>query len=64
MTPEKLKAIIDFLRSLAEQKTFYEMDSDYSPADNGNYDDAHSDGVRDGEIYMARTVLDLMVDKA
>ena len=55
-------AIIQRLLELAKTQTCYEAceeDGDwYNPGDNGNYDDAFSDGAEYGEILLAREILD------
>ena len=55
-------AIIQRLLKLAKTQTCYESDYQgafgYSPGDNGNYDEAFSDGAEYGEILLAREILD------
>jgi hypothetical protein len=57
------ESTLALIKKKAEVPTNYEACKDsgwgYSPADNDNADDAHSDGVDDGEIYFARTILDM-----
>lgn len=53
------QTVIDKILKKAAEKTNYEQCEGgwgYSPGANGNYDDAHSDGYDDGEIYFARTI--------
>jgi hypothetical protein len=55
-------AIIQHLLELAKTSTCYEAyeeDGDeYNSGDNGNFDDAFSDGADYGEILLARYILD------
>ena len=55
-------AIIQHLLELAKTPTCYEGENQgafgYCPGDNGNYDDAFSDGAEYGEILLAREILD------
>ena len=55
-------AIIQRLLELAKTQTCYEGDDQgaygYNPGDNGNFDDAFSDGAEYGEILLAREILD------
>ena len=55
-------AIIHRLLELAKTQTCYEGDDQgaygYNPGDNGNFDDAFSDGAEYGEILLAREILD------
>ena len=55
-------AIIQRLLELAKTPTCYEGDDQgaygYNPGDNGNFDDAFSDGAEYGEILLAREILD------
>ena len=55
-------AIIQHLLELAKTPTCYEGDDQgaygYNPGDNGNSDDAFSDGAEYGEILLAREILD------
>ena len=55
-------AIIQHLLELAKTPTCYEGDDQgafgYCPGDNGNYDDAFSDGADYGKILLAREILD------
>jgi len=50
---------IAYLKELANKKTWVE-DPEFNPADfsGGNYDDAYSGGNSDGEIQLARTILE------
>lgn len=56
------EAIIQYLLTLAKTPTCYEGDDQgafgYNPGDNGNFDDAFSDGSEYGEILLAREILD------
>ena len=55
-------ALIQHLLELAKTPTCYEAceeDGDeYNSGDNGNFDDAFSDGAEYGEILLAREILD------
>lgn len=61
--------VIDKIRALAETFAKQEMHSEGYPegdyfnacdASGGNYDDAYYYGLEDGEIGMARAILDLL----
>lgn len=56
-----LKDLLDDIRTQATRKTHYEeFENDawgYNPGDNGNYDDAHGDGIEDGYIHLARDLM-------
>jgi hypothetical protein len=55
---EKLQFLISKLQKSAESKHCYDKyGDDYSPSDNGNYDDAFDDGQWYGEIDFARSLL-------
>lgn len=54
---DKLVKILQEVADVAALKTNRERYSDYSPGDNGNYDDAYVDGCDDAEIFMARRIL-------
>ena len=58
MTDTMLQRLLE----LAKTPTCYEGDDQgafgYCPGDNGNYDEAFSDGADYGEILLAREVLD------
>ena len=59
MTDEqKLTHLLKVLKKYAEQPTCYNLNPDYSPVFNGNYDDAFEDGSDYGEITFARTLLE------
>jgi hypothetical protein len=55
-------AMLQKLIQLAKTPTCYEGDDQgafgYCPGDNGNYDDAFSDGAEYGGILLAREILD------
>ena len=60
-----LKKLIEEVRVTAAKKTHYEDGETnggygYSPGDTGNFDDTHSQGCEDGEIWMARKVLPIL----
>jgi len=59
MTDEqKLTHLIKVLKQYAEQPTCYNLNPEFSPVFNGNYDDAFEDGCEYGEITFARTLLE------
>ena len=54
---EKLALLIAELRIMAARSTRYEMNEDYNPADDGNFNDAYNDGFEDGMTITARDLL-------
>lgn len=64
MTVEERIALYKAIEAKAFEKTHCEAAQGdpwgYNPGDSGNFGDAHSEGVDDGEIYMARKVLPLL----
>jgi hypothetical protein len=52
---------INKIKAIAEKQTA-DSREDFNPMDDsgGNFDDAYYMGTEDGEIYMARTVLDML----
>lgn len=60
---EKLKFLIEILKSYAEAKTCYEVYGDYYTPSAGSYDDAFEDGSDYGEIHLARTLLKQIGEK-
>ena len=54
---EKLAEILKMVESHATNETRYESNSEFNPADDGNFDDAYGYGVEDGHTSMARAVL-------
>jgi hypothetical protein len=56
------EAVLLRMLELAMTPTCYEGDDQgafgYNPGDNGNFDDAFSDGSEYGEILLAREILD------
>ena len=60
MTDEqKLTHLLKILKTYAEQKHCYnKFGDDYSPCENGSYDDAFEDGAEFGEILICRTLLE------
>ena len=60
MTDEqKLTLLLKVLKGYAEMKHCYnKYGDDYSPCENGSYDDAFDDGAEWGEITFARTLLE------
>lgn len=54
--------VLEFVKAKAAEKTNYEADSDFSiyDASGGNFDEAHSLGIDDGEIYFARSILKMI----
>jgi hypothetical protein len=59
MNAEQLKLIE---RTAARLTNYEQCENDpygYNPGDSGNFDDAHEDGVDDGEIRFARRILAL-----
>jgi hypothetical protein len=57
---EKLAAILKLVERDAARETHYEMDADFNPADDGNFNDAYSYGHEDGKIDMARSVIAIL----
>ena len=57
---EKFQHLLKVLKNYAEQPTCYNLNPDYSPVFNGNYDDAFEDGSEYGEITFARTLLEFI----
>ena len=56
---EKLAFLLKVLKQYAESKHCYDKYGDeYSPVENGNYDEAFDDGSEFGEILFARTLLE------
>lgn len=51
---------IDALKAKAAKLTSHERNPDFSPSDDGNFDDAYEYGYVDGKIHLARTVLRAM----
>ena len=51
---------ITALKAKAAELTSYERNPDFSPSDDGNFDDAYEYGYVDGEIHLARAVLRAM----
>ena len=59
---DKLALILKEVADVAARKTNRELYSDYSPGDNGKYDDSYGDGWNDAEIFMARRILRMIQD--
>ena len=56
---QKLTLLLKVLKEYAEMKHCYnKYGDDYSPSENGSYDDAFDDGAEFGEILFARTLLE------
>lgn len=55
LTEEQIKKIKD----IAEKRPA-DTREDFNPSDGGNFDDTYQMGSEDGEIYMARTVLNML----
>lgn len=58
---EKLAKLIALIEKTAEYKACLD-DADFNAYDysGGNFDDAHSQGVRDGEILFARELMEIL----
>ena len=54
------QAVIDKLKKISEKETLFESGSNACDASGGNYDDAYSLGIDDGEIALAREILTLL----
>ena len=54
---QKLQFLLTKLQETADKKHCYDADDDYSPCDNGNYDDAFDEGSEYGEITFARDLI-------
>lgn len=54
---DKLMTILKAVESVAARMDNRERNLEYNPADNGNFDDAYSEGYDDAEIHMARDIL-------
>ncbi len=54
---EKLAEILKMVELYSARKTRSEENPEFSPSDDGSYDDAYWSGVDDGEVSMARSVL-------
>jgi hypothetical protein len=59
---QKLQCLLSKIRETASREHCLDED-DYCPADNGNYDDAFSDGADYGEIVFARELLQCIADE-
>ena len=59
-----MKQLIELLEELAKKKTWYDRE-DYDPQDlsGGNFDDAYSRGCDDGEVALARELLNRFFSK-
>ena len=59
-----MKQLIELLEELAKKKTLYDRE-DYDPQDfsGGNFDDAYSRGCDDGEVALARELLNRFFSK-
>ncbi len=58
MTNSKIEALEAYIRKIAENEALFE-DVEFNPCDfsGGNFDDAYSIGVDDGEIVFARELI-------
>jgi hypothetical protein len=55
---EKLEFLLSMIQRTAQIKHCYdEYGDDYSPSENGSYDDAFDDGDTHGHVEFARTLL-------
>ena len=56
------KELIEKLKKLAQKKVLGEGEEDFNPMDasGGNFDDAYDMGIDDGEIWLAREILNKM----
>jgi hypothetical protein len=61
---QKLQRLLSKIRETANREhCLDECGDDYCSADNGNYDDAFSDGTNYGEIAFARELLQCITDE-
>ena len=61
---EKLEFLLSMIQQTAQIKHCYDKyGDDYSPSENGSYDDAFEDGCAYGEITFARTMLECIGEK-
>ncbi len=60
MNPENLEQLLALLNKEAASKHCYDKWEDYSPCDNGNFDDAWEDGDNHGRATLARELLTLL----
>ena len=54
------ESFIEKLKILANSQTCFEFDPDYEHWQSGNYDDVYSEGVDDGQVQLAREILQEM----
>jgi hypothetical protein len=54
---QKLQFLLSKLQETADKKHCFDAGDDYSPCDNGNFDDAFDDGNDYGEVMYARELL-------
>lgn len=59
-----MKQLVELLEELAKKKTWYDRE-DYDTQDlsGGNFDDAYSRGCDDGEVALARELLNRFFPK-
>jgi hypothetical protein len=61
---QKLQCLLSKIRETASREHCLDKyGDDYCSADNGNYDDAFSDGTNYGEIEFARELLQCIADE-
>lgn len=58
MTDTMLQRLLKLAKTQTCCEAWEEDGDEYNPGDNGNFDDAFSDGSEYGEILLAREVLD------
>ena len=52
--------VLEIVKKLAGEKTRYELNPEFNPADDGDFNDAYDAGYIDAEIYMARDILRIL----
>jgi hypothetical protein len=52
--------VLNMVKELAGKKTRYELNPEFNPADDGNFNDAYDAGYTDAEIHMARNILRIL----
>jgi len=60
MFVDKVSALLKLIEKTAGQPISCEANPEFNPADDGNFDDAYGYGFKDGEIALARALLDIL----